>query len=180
MIYVTCWWEFRLYIVRPLRVGGFKLCKKFILTISSILISAFLLSGCSHDDRSKPPTSNQPNPQESTQNEVQTQPDGNQQVYIDEAGHEGEELELIKIVNLSTKYRNEGNEEEYIKLFAPNNMTTLTAQKIESLQLESISFMSENVGTVRTKVKYDHGNEAEIALYIFEKDDNQWIMSGTD
>ncbi|MEK4439173.1 hypothetical protein [Paenibacillus sp. FSL K6-2862] len=152
--------------------------KKFLLA-STLILSVALIAGCGSDE-AKAPDSDLSTDQETNKTEANEQVKENQQVYIDESGHEGDELELIKIVNLSTKYRNEGNEEEYLKLFNPNNMKTLTPMKIESIQLESVNFRSENVGTVRTTIKYDTKEEPGEALFIFEKTDNKWIISGTD
>ncbi|MDR6726224.1 putative small lipoprotein YifL [Paenibacillus amylolyticus] len=152
--------------------------KKFLLA-STLILSVVLIAGCGSDG-AKEPGSNLNTDQETSKTEGNEQVEENKQVYIDETGHEGDGLELIKIVNLSTKYRNEGNEEEYLKLFNPNNMKTLTPMKIESLKLESVNFRSENVGTVRTTIKYDTMEEPGEALFVFEKTDNKWIISGID
>lgn len=152
---------------------------KKALLASSLVLSVLLMAGCGSDE-AKSPEPVQSTEQEPAQTEEKDQVKEEQSVYIDEAGHEGDELEMIKVVNLSTKYRNEGNEEEFLKLFNPNHMKTLTSMKVESIQLESINFMSENIGSVETTIKYDTKQEPGIALFVFEKKDGKWIISGTD
>ncbi|MET1174582.1 hypothetical protein [Paenibacillus amylolyticus] len=149
------------------------------LLASSLVLSVLLMAGCGSDEAEKA-SPVQSTEQEPAQTEEKDQVKEEQSVYIDEAGYEGDELEMIKVVNLSTKYRNEGNEEEYLKLFNGKNMNSLTSMKIESIKLEDISFMSDKVGTVRTEIKYDNAEEPSIALFVFEKSNNKWILSGTD
>ncbi|MFB8374558.1 hypothetical protein ACWIE6_18880 [Paenibacillus taichungensis] len=149
------------------------------LVASSLILSVLLMAGCGSDE-AKAPEPVQSTDQEPNHTEEKDKVKEEKNVYIDEAGYEGDELEMIKVVNLSTKYRNEGNEDEFLKLFNPNHMKTLTPMKVESIQLESINFMSENVGSVRTTIKYDTKQEPGIALFVFDKTDDKWIISGTD
>ncbi|WP_427180914.1 hypothetical protein [Paenibacillus sp. TC-CSREp1] len=150
---------------------------KNMLLVSSMVLSILLMSGCGSE---KTPAKSEP-AQSTSEGTTETgEKDQVKDVYIDEAGHKGDELEMIKVVNLATKYRNEGNEEEYLKLFNQNNVKTLNSKKIKSLELEDISFMSDDVGTVRTTIQYDNGEEPSIALFIFEKSGDKWIISGTD
>ncbi|MFS0873191.1 hypothetical protein [Paenibacillus xylanilyticus] len=152
---------------------------KKMLFATSLTLSVVLIVGCgSEESRTLDPVQSSGNITTKTEENEKFKEDPD--VYIDEDGLEDDELKLIQLINLSTKYRNEGNEEEYLKLFNPNHMKTLTTMKVEHIQLESINFMSENIGSVETTIKYDTKQESVQALFVFEKTDGKWIISGTD
>ncbi|MFB5676426.1 hypothetical protein ACE3NQ_08495 [Paenibacillus terreus] len=147
---------------------------------SSLIVSVVLLAGCGESETKRidsvQPANGEADPTENSNEQVNEE----QQIYIDESKYEGDELKLVKLIHLSTKYRNEGNEQEYLKLFDSVTITSLPSSKITGIQIDKINFMSEKVGSVRTIVQYENSTEPSIAAYTFNKKENEWFITDID
>ncbi|MUG46961.1 hypothetical protein, partial [Paenibacillus woosongensis] len=81
--------------------------------VNLLALCIFLLTACSNGQNVSSPSrsSNQNNEHNEVNNNVQNP-------YIVENDYAGEQLELVKLLNLSTKYRNEANSDEFMKLIS--------------------------------------------------------------
>ncbi|WP_230874013.1 hypothetical protein, partial [Paenibacillus woosongensis] len=81
--------------------------------VNLLALCIFLLTACSNGLNVFSPShsSNQDNQHNEVNNNVQNP-------YIVENDYVGEQLELVKLLNLSTKYRNEANSDEFMKLIS--------------------------------------------------------------
>lgn len=151
-----------------------------VLLANCLIVTAVLLAGCGESKTKEADSAQSTNQEENPVENSNKQVNEEKQIYIDESKYEGDELELVKLINLSTKYRNEGNEEEYLKLFDSITITSLPSTKIASVQIDNINFMSENVGSVRTTIQYETSTEPSIFTYTFNKKDSEWFITDID
>ncbi|MFM9279278.1 hypothetical protein [Paenibacillus jiagnxiensis] len=149
------------------------------LLANCLIVTAVLLASCGESEKGTD-SAQSPNPKVDLTENSNEQVNEEQQIYIDESKYEGDELELVKLINSSTKYRNEGNEEEYLKLFDSATITSLPSEKISSIQVDNINFISEDVGSVRTTIQYETSAEPSIFTYTLNKKDRKWFITDID
>ncbi|SDS89915.1 hypothetical protein SAMN05444162_2554 [Paenibacillaceae bacterium GAS479] len=141
----------------------------------SVTVSALLLAGCGHSEKAEnsAQTANQ-NSNNETANE--------KQVYIDESQYEGEELALVKLLNQSTKYRNEGDEAKYLALISDDPHTPITQMnpnKIIEIRIDGIGDISDTMGTIQASVTTE-GTPQGTRTYVFHKANGQWKIYDID
>ncbi|SDM33628.1 hypothetical protein SAMN05428961_11448 [Paenibacillus sp. OK060] len=154
---------------------------KNALLASSLVLSVLLMSGCGSDD-AKAPHSVQSTEQEPAQTQEKEQVKEDQQVFVDESKFEGEEQELVKLLNLSTKYRNEGDQAAYMDLVSdePNTpINQMNSKKIADMQIDSIGEISESQGTIIATVTTE-GSTPGSTMYIFHKTKGVWKIYDID
>ncbi|WP_427050997.1 hypothetical protein [Paenibacillus sp. TC-CSREp1] len=152
-----------------------------MLLVSSVVLSMLLMAACGNE-KEKAPETVQSTDQETNQTEETDQVQKEQNPMVDEAKYEGEEKELVKILNLSTKYRNEGNEKEYMGLVSnePNTpINQMNANKIVDMQVESIDGITDTQGTISANVTLE-GSEPGLNMYVFHKVDGMWKIYDID
>lgn len=94
--------------------------------------------------------------------------------YLDESKYQGEELEIIKLINLRIQYLWEGNEESYMKLiYEQSPLINFPAYKLEKASLRSdISFKEQSkiiqavIGVEEVRLGED---EERNYVYVFSK-----------
>ncbi|OXM15300.1 hypothetical protein [Paenibacillus herberti] len=104
------------------------------------------------------------------------------QVYIDESQYEGDELALVKLLNQSTKYRNEENEAEYMALISDEPYTPITqmgSDKIIDIRIKAIGDISDTMGVIETLVTTE-GLPQGFQMYVFHKINGQWKIYDID
>ncbi|MEK4438982.1 hypothetical protein [Paenibacillus sp. FSL K6-2862] len=153
---------------------------KRALLASSIVLSVLLISACGSDE-AKAPDPAPSTGQESNQTE-EDQAKEDQQIFVDESKYEGEEQELVKLLNLSTKYRNEGDETAYMALISdePNTpINQMNSKKIADLKIDSIDGVTETQGTISATVTTE-GDSPGSTMYVFHKINGEWKIYDID
>ncbi|PYY30952.1 hypothetical protein [Paenibacillus illinoisensis] len=151
----------------------------------ALLASSFgltvLLTACG-SDTAEVPDSVQSTDIESKQTEVKNQVKEEQQVFVDESKYEGEEQELVKLLNLLTKYRNEGDEAAYMALISdePNTpINQMNPKKLVAVQIDSIDGVTETQGTITATVTLE-GASPGSTMYVFHKMNSEWKIYDID
>lgn len=89
-------------------------------------------------------------------------------------------MELIKLVNLITEYRNNGDEESYFSLFDskldPNR--NMPSHKITTIKFESVKVISDDLATAAVFVTTTDSEYTQI--YTFSREDNEWRIADID
>jgi hypothetical protein len=102
-------------------------------------------------------------------------------VCIDQSQFTGDELELIKLVNLSVEYRNKGDEKSYFALFNSNvdPNRKLPLQKIVQMRLESIKVFNEDSAMIVAYAITE--SDGEFArTYTFTMENSKWKIADID
>lgn len=155
---------------------------KNMLLVSSMVLSVLLMAACGNE-KAQAPEPVQSTDQEPNQTEEKEQVQKEKNPIVDEAKYEGEEKELVKILNLSTKFRNEANEKEYMDLVSKEANTTINqmnANKIVDMQVESIDGITDTQGTISTNVTLEGSDEPGFQMYVFHKIDGVWKLYDID
>ncbi|GKU79183.1 hypothetical protein [Paenibacillus sp. L3-i20] len=121
-----------------------------------------------------------PTPMESTIPESPT--------YIDEANYEGDELEVIKVINLRVKYIWEENESDYMKLLYKDSMVSnFPSDKIVGISLrDTISITEQKYvyqAVVQVMQKRLDSTAEQISVYVLlkTKEENaSWTIQDID
>lgn len=96
-------------------------------------------------------------------------------MYLDEGQYAGDQLELIKLINLRMKYLWEVDETSYMKLFHKESpINGIPLFKIKSTTLRSEITIREHKNVYQavvsvTELRYDNAEE-ENPTYVFQKD----------
>lgn len=103
--------------------------------------------------------------------------------YVDEEQYDGDELEILKLINASTKARNAGDAEAYRKLFIENsNVGGLRedAPGIEEVQL--MNFQPPSADTAIVPVHYRVEGESSVRSnsYAFVRQEGKWMIYDID
>lgn len=104
----------------------------------------------------------------------------NDQTIIDEKKYSGQELDLVQIINKSTKLLNDRNESEYLALLAKGSpISQLNKKKITRIEVVSIGPINKDTASVETKIWMDTEPETT-KLYSFTKEDDVWKIYDID
>ncbi|WP_217596587.1 hypothetical protein [Cohnella sp. GbtcB17] len=102
------------------------------------------------------------------------------QTIIDENKYSGQELELVQIINKSTKLLNDRNEREYLALFAKSSpVSQLNKKKVTRIEVVSLGPINKDTASVETKIWMDTEPETT-KLYSFTKEDDVWKIYDID
>lgn len=103
---------------------------------------------------------------------------------VDESIYEGDALEIAKLINLSIKYRNEGDAAAYRKLFGPGfNMNELqpNAQKVKEMQIADIHYSEKDgASIVYPMIKREGVADIWMPGYALLKKDGKWFIYDID
>ncbi|OWR30048.1 hypothetical protein CDO73_13330 [Saccharibacillus sp. O23] len=103
---------------------------------------------------------------------------------VDESIYEGDALEIAKLINLSIKYRNEGDAAAYRKLFGPgSNMNELqpNAQPVKEMQIADIHYSeADGASIVYPMIKREGETELWMPGYALLKKDGKWLIYDID
>jgi hypothetical protein len=100
---------------------------------------------------------------------------------IDESEYSGLELELVKLINLSTQYLNARDEKAYLSLFIVDSpITQLNAKTISIIEVESINLESQDSATAATTRWMDSEFEGSHKMYSFVKIEGIWKIADID
>ncbi|CAM3134665.1 hypothetical protein PALU110988_03825 [Paenibacillus lupini] len=100
---------------------------------------------------------------------------------IDESEYSGLELELVKLINLSTQYLNARDEKAYLSLFIVDSpITQLNAKTISKIEVESINQESKDSATAATTRWMDSDFEGSHKMYSFVKLKGTWKIADID
>lgn len=148
-----------------------------VLTI--LLLSMLLLAGCGQSNTNG-------NSERSTNSDItnkeQNDVANEQQVYIDESSYEGEELELVKVLNKSIKYRNERNENEFMALISNEPDTPIkqmNLKKVINIQIDRIGDISDTTGVIQALITTENAPQSS-TMYVFHKINGQWKIYDID
>lgn len=109
-------------------------------------------------------------------------------MYIDEGLYTGDELEMIKLINLRMKYLWEVDENNYMSLFHKDSpINAIPLFKIESTKLRSEISIREQKNVYQavvsvTELRYDSEDENN-PTYVFQKDKKEgaeWLIRDID
>ncbi len=103
---------------------------------------------------------------------------------VDESIYEGDALEIAKLINLSIKYRNEGDAAAYRKLFGPgSNMNELqpNAQPVTEMQIADIHYSEKDgASIVYPMIKREGVADIWMPGYALLKKDGKWFLYDID
>lgn len=100
---------------------------------------------------------------------------------IDESEYSGLELELVKLINLSTQYLNTRDEKAYLSLFTVDSpITQLNAKTISKIEVESINLESQDSAAAATTRWMDSDVEGSHKMYTFMKIEGTWKIADID
>lgn len=103
---------------------------------------------------------------------------------VDESIYEGDALEITKLINLSIKYRNEGDAAAYRKLFGPgSNMNELQpdAKPVEEMQIADIHYSEKDgASIVYPMIKREGDTGLWMPGYALLKKDGKWLIYDID
>ncbi|MDR6726154.1 putative small secreted protein [Paenibacillus amylolyticus] len=154
--------------------------KKIVWLSSCLLLSCALLAGCGDKESEILPADVQSAGQEISQKDAQSQIIKDKQAIIDETRYEGEELELVQLLNLSIKLRNERNETEYMKLITDDSpVGQMNTKKVTEVKIENIGDISDTQGTISAMIEME-GADSSLITYVFQKKDGEWKIYDID
>jgi len=143
------------------------------LLIACILFTV-ALSGCS-----LPLTNSSANHQSVTRTNSTKQ--ASQQAMINESQYAGDELELVKLVNLTTRYTNDRNEGAYMKILTSDSPVQGISGTgtITNVVIKHIGDITNSSASISANVTYE--NEDPISkIYTFKKKNNKWLLADFD
>ncbi|MCM3785410.1 hypothetical protein M3231_20770 [Neobacillus mesonae] len=98
---------------------------------------------------------------------------------VDESLYEGEELELIKLVNLSVQYRNEGNEEKFKNLLSTNSaIISINKNEISDIEIHAIGDITDTQAVIEANVTTQ--GITNLTIYVFLKENGSWKIADID
>ncbi|WP_172254550.1 hypothetical protein [Saccharibacillus deserti] len=104
--------------------------------------------------------------------------------YADEKAYTGEESEIVKLINASTRYRNGGDAPGYKQLFKPGGqMGDLGAYpgKIEETLISRIETPNENgVVIVNVLQRYEGQRDIKNPAFALGQEDGKWFIYDID
>ncbi|WP_046216250.1 hypothetical protein [Paenibacillus wulumuqiensis] len=147
--------------------------KKITLLIVFVL-STVALSGCSN-----PSTTSSSNNQPASSTSITKQ--DSQQAMLNESQYAGSELELIKLINLSTQYTNDQNKDAYMKLLTSDSpiQGIMGKGKITNVEIKHIGDITKNQASISADVTYENNNPTS-KIYTFKKQNNKWLLADFD
>lgn len=103
--------------------------------------------------------------------------------FADEERYVGSALEIVKLINASTKARNTGDAEAYRKLFIENSNVGVLgkdAPRIEELQIMNMQPPSADTAIVPVHYRVEGEKEVRSGSYAFVRQEGKWIMYDID
>ncbi|MEX1030065.1 MAG: hypothetical protein WDZ91_08485 [Paenibacillaceae bacterium] len=101
--------------------------------------------------------------------------------YIDESLYEGDDLEFVKLINLSVQYINSEDETAYKGLLSSDTgIGTMPNRKVQKVELLGIGDVTETQAAVRTNWWMDENDTSEFGIYVFRKEQNVWRIYDID
>lgn len=147
--------------------------------LSTCLILTITATGCGNNsnNQGQETAKNTQNVSNNSENSTTINP---QKSYVNEAQYSSTELELIKLINQSTKYRNENNKKEYLKLFTSDSLIRqINKNKIIDIKIDHIGDISEKQASIETTVTTDNSDPSS-HIYVFHKENNNWLIYDID
>lgn len=146
--------------------------------VNLLALCIFLLTACSNGQNVSSPSrsSNQNNEHNEVNNNVQNP-------YIVENDYVGEQLELVKLLNLSTKYRNEANSDEFMKLISSEPDTPIkqmNTKKVVDMKISNIGEITGSQGSIVTMTTTEDDSEGNLVIYVFHKINGEWRIYDID
>jgi len=153
--------------------------KKNVVIASMVISIIIFLSACGQEETNKNSDSSGQNITSETETNTVTE---KKEVYVDESKYTGDELALVNVLNQSIKFRNEGNETEYMALISDEPDTPINqmnTKKIEDIQVDHIGDISEKMGTIQATITTE-GVSPGSTIYVFHKVNNVWKIYDID
>lgn len=158
-----------------------------ILKILSILVLLGIVLGCTTQSDGK---TNNVSTIESSQVKLGTASSPNaesqspvlskDQTIIDVAKYSGQELELVQLINKSTKLLNDKNEKKYLALFAKGSpISQLNKKAITKIEVVTIGPIKDNSALVQT-TRWMGSDPGVTKLYTFVKEEGTWKIYDID
>lgn len=162
--------------------------KKLIVLVSLL---ALFLTGCSNSAGNKEnDTSNSVRGETAAKDKgASSSNESNQEVkdsvekepkYIDESKYENVDLDLVKLINLSVKYINNGDETAYKGLLSSASpINAMPKVKVHKVELLTIGDITDAQAAVETNFWNEDGIEA-MRMFVFKKENNEWRIFDID
>ncbi|NGZ77629.1 nuclear transport factor 2 family protein [Saccharibacillus alkalitolerans] len=102
----------------------------------------------------------------------------------DETKFTGEQAEIVKLINASTRYRNEGDASAYQKLFAPNAQMGVLEDhpgKVAETLIANVRNPNESdTVIVNVRQRYEEAKKVTNPAYALRKEDGRWLIVDID
>ncbi|MDO3410292.1 hypothetical protein QWJ34_11015 [Saccharibacillus sp. CPCC 101409] len=104
--------------------------------------------------------------------------------YADESGYDGEELDMLKLINASIERRNAGDAEGYAQKFTPNAQMGVLQDhpgKVAETLIADIRYLQDSPTTiVNVLQRYEEEKDTRGSAYALQKQNGNWIIVDID
>lgn len=148
---------------------------KFVTLLTLFIL---LLAACSNEEYAGDPS--QTTDKNMEHYEIS---ENDQRPFVSEEDYSGEQLKLVELLNLSTKYRNESNSDKYMKLISTEPDTPIkqmNTKKIVDMKIYSIGDITEAQGSIVVMTILENETEAGFQHYVFRKINGEWKIYDID